>query len=152
MISRIALPAAALVFVASVAFAQPPEASSQPPQQERNLKVLPAYIPRDRLINIMRHFAQALGVQCGFCHVAGDFRSDANPHKDIARGMIRMTRRINEEVLPPVIGPSQEVRVTCYTCHRGSSEPVTDLPPAPGAPAAAPRQPEPPHHHPGERG
>ncbi len=31
-------------------------------------------------------------------------RSDANPHKNIARGMMRMTARLNDELLPAIGG------------------------------------------------
>jgi hypothetical protein len=82
----------------------------------------------------MRDWGQALGVQCSYCHVPGNFRSDANPHKNIARGMVKMTARINGELLPPVVGAAEEPRVTCRTCHRGS--PDTELPPPPEPPIA----------------
>ena len=153
MISRIALPAAALVLAATVAVAQPPQTPpSGQAQGARNLKVLPADIPQERLMGVMRSFTRSLGVQCSFCHAPGNFASDANPHKEVARGMMRMTAQINGELLPPIIGPSEERRVTCATCHRGAAEPATATPDAPGTPASPPPQPQPHNHHHGERG
>jgi hypothetical protein len=148
-LSSFVLAAAALVAAGSLAFAHPPHHAPQKtpvvapqpqPQAEapgpagRNLQVLPADIPQPRLLTIMRGWGQALGVQCSYCHVPGNFRADDNPHKNIARGMVRMTARINAELLPPVVGVSDEPRVTCRTCHRGS--PDTQLPPPAEPPIA----------------
>jgi hypothetical protein len=138
MFSRVASASSALVLAASIALAHPPghrgpaapkqAQPAPPPGTGRNLQVLPRDIPQERLMLIMRHWSQALGVQCSYCHVPGNFRSDENPHKNIARGMVRMTNRINEELLPPVVGPSAEPRVNCYACHRGEAIPATQLP------------------------
>ena len=162
-LSSLTLAATALTAAGSLAFAHPPHHQPQKappapqaqPQAEvpgpagRNLQVLPPDIPQPRLIAVMRSWGQALGVECSYCHVPGNFASDANPHKNIARGMVRMMSRINGELLPPVVGASPEPRVTCATCHRGS--PDTELPPPPepipgppsagGPPAVAPPPP-----------
>jgi hypothetical protein len=149
LLSSLALAAAGLAAAGSLAVAHPqhrarPKAEPAPAPQPagpapagRNLQVLPADIPQERLIAVMRSWGEALGVQCSYCHVPGNFRADTNPHKNIARGMVRMTTRINQELLPPVVGPAERPRVTCRTCHRGS--PDTELPPPPEpAPAAVP--------------
>jgi hypothetical protein len=120
----------------------PPPAASQ----FRNLKVLPAEIPRDRLMMVMKGFATSLGVRCTFCHVGEegkpatmDFASDANPHKDVARKMMLMVRRINEQDF--AVNDFSQSKVTCYTCHRGAPRPLTTAPPipAPSAPTATER-------------
>jgi hypothetical protein len=80
----------------------------------------------------MRTYTAGLGVRCDFCHVQ-DRASDDNPMKPIARNMISMVRQINSNF-------NGSPRVTCYTCHRGESEPRS----APPAPAAAPAPPPPP--------
>ena len=67
----------------------------------------------------MMSFKAALGVECSFCHVQGDFASDDKPHKEMARKMIVMAREINANF------PDGKIHVTCYTCHRGSTEPKT---------------------------
>lgn len=86
----------------------------------KNLKVLPA----DTDIRAtMGAFRAALGVQCTYCHVQGDFASDDNPKKNVARMMITMAREINSKF------PDGKMHVTCYTCHRGMEEPLT-APPA----------------------
>jgi hypothetical protein len=139
MISRLALSAAAIALAGSVALAQP--AATPPPPPERNLQVLPRDIPQRELINIMQSFNRALGVECSYCHVAGNFASDASGHKNITRGMLIMTQRLNRELLPEIQGLG-DPQVSCFTCHRGSTQPAT----APGAQQPAP------HRHGGERG
>ena len=78
----------------------------------------------------MRHFVQALGVNCGFCHVPRDFKAETNPRKDVARKMIEMTKVINQNFPDhkPAEGESTLGRVTCHTCHQGNQKPA----PAPG--------------------
>lgn len=63
----------------------------------------------------MRSYTSALGVRCDFCHVQGDFASDENKHKVMARQMIAMVQHANG-----VVGES---KVTCFMCHRGEAEP-----------------------------
>ncbi len=154
---------AALLTAPSVA--QPPAGTPAPPKQEfvwpariTNAQVLPAEIGQERLRATMVSFSRSLGVRCTFCHVgpegapltALDFRSDANPHKTIARGMIRLAQRLNQTDLPPLLGAAETPRVTCYTCHRGNATPETVLPPLPPRPGAppppAPAAPPPPAH------
>jgi len=78
----------------------------------------------------MNHMVQALGVTCNTCHVRGNFASDANPKKIIARRMLEMTKAMNTQFFPdhkPQSGESVLGRVTCYTCHQG--EAIPKLPP-----------------------
>lgn len=101
--------------------------------QHRNLEVLPDTISREALLTVMRGFAASLGVRCTHCHTPAtggppdsiDFASDAKPAKEVARGMMRMVRQINGELLPeiPELG-DQPMRVGCMTCHRGAPRPV----------------------------
>jgi hypothetical protein len=86
----------------------------------KNLKVLPVDV---NIMQIMGNIRTALGVQCTYCHVAGDFASDDNQKKAIARNMMRMTTDINADF------PDSKPHVTCYTCHRGDSTPKM-VPPA----------------------
>jgi len=84
----------------------------------KNLKILPP----GNVMPAMMAFRAALGVKCEFCHVEGDFASDANPHKETARMMLRMVKDINAKF------DDGKWHVTCYTCHRGASEPATEPP------------------------
>jgi photosynthetic reaction center cytochrome c subunit len=57
---------------------------------------------------------------CGYCHVAGNFASDAKNTKVIARRMLLMTIAVNTTYANHV----GDVGVTCYTCHRGANVPA----------------------------
>jgi len=137
--------------------APPPGAARPGPQ---NLKVLPQDAD---LRTIMRGFTGALGVECEFCHAAADpvthradRASDANPMKDTARYMIRMTGDLNTKYLAQLPMPASHAgeappTITCGTCHRGEKEPSAFVPPprqpgnGPGGPppAGAPPAPRP---------
>ena len=71
----------------------------------------------------MQSFVQALGLldkgTCSYCHVE-DRSSDEKKPKQVARRMITMMRAINGTF------PDGQQHVTCYTCHRGSTAPVTE--------------------------
>jgi hypothetical protein len=80
----------------------------------------------------MNFMVVALGVNCGYCHVRGNFASDANPRKDTARRMLEMVNAINHQFFPdyrPAKDESRLGKVTCYTCHQGATMPNS----APGA-------------------
>ena len=65
----------------------------------------------------MQQITIALGVNCGFCHVRGNFASEENPRKATARRMLEMTGTINQQFFPGTH------TVTCYTCHQGERTP-----------------------------
>jgi cytochrome c peroxidase len=68
-----------------------------------------------------------------------DFASDAKPQKLVARKMLAMVHRINSEDLG--VKDFKDVKVTCFTCHRGLTKPLTALPAAEPASPAAPVKP-----------
>lgn len=109
------------------AFAQDPQPQEKrAPRAPQNLQVLKIENPRE-IGPIMRTFATGLGVQCNFCHVEGNMASDDNPKKVIARHMIEMVNKINAGF------PDGKAHVSCFTCHRGATEPLM-------APEAKPAQ------------
>jgi photosynthetic reaction center cytochrome c subunit len=57
---------------------------------------------------------------CTYCHGQDGFASDAMYTKKVARVMIAMTQRANEEWGDKHTAPTG---VTCYTCHRGQPVP-----------------------------
>jgi hypothetical protein len=92
----------------------------------KNLKVL----TQDELNSgVMQKYVASLGVAasggCNFCHDPATKDSDANPKKDVARKMIAMVKDLNTKLSMDASKPA----VTCYTCHRGKTEPET-APPA----------------------
>ena len=98
--------------------APPEKATKAPLPPPTNLKVLKVSTGPE-VGQIMRTFTTGIGVQCVYCHVQGNFASDENPKKEIARHMISMTQQINGNF------SEGKLRVSCYTCHRGEPEPKT---------------------------
>lgn len=108
------------------------------PYVPKNLKVLP---DNTDLRRVMHEYEQDLGVECEYCHVGrdpvthreGDRASDANPMKDVARTMIRMTDDLNEKYLTQlpnnVPNVDANAKVNCGTCHRGHAKPEAFVPP-----------------------
>jgi hypothetical protein len=136
---------AVLTFAATAAaFAQAPAAPPAGAQQRRpmpppsNLKVLPKDMTSQQVVAIMRNW------EGEYCHAKdpatgrNNFASDANPVKDRARVMMKMTHSINADYLTQLTNPAIEHGVECGTCHRGMAKPAVFTPPPP-----APREPRP---------
>lgn len=139
---------ASLLLVPLLSIATQGQQSTREAAPPKNLQVL---APDVQFPALMQTFNAALGVQCVYCHVAGDFASDANPKKDVARAMLRMLKQVathfpdsgndfeHSRYLP---FPEGKQYVTCYSCHRGMVIPANTLPdwhgparaPEPGAP------------------
>ena len=115
-----------------------------------NLRVLQA-LPESQLFSLMNLVSTSLGVQCDYCHVqkAPDltrtpsnvggwvWASDDKPQKRTAREMMRMVIALNAGSF------NKESRITCFTCHRGSTRPAR-TPPLPPPPAGSATTPVPP--------
>jgi tetratricopeptide (TPR) repeat protein len=77
----------------------------------------------------MPAIAQALGVQCAYCHAgprAAQSKPEGQPPSkyEIARAMIAMTRGLNAKVQAATgKAPTDATQVTCVTCHRGVAIP-----------------------------
>jgi hypothetical protein len=93
---------------------------AEPVCESQNLKFFPA----ENLQQTMQAFRACLGVMCSYCHVQGDFASDDNPKKETARMMIHMAMDINAKFA------DGKRHVSCYTCHRGETEPKMTPPAA----------------------
>jgi photosynthetic reaction center cytochrome c subunit len=86
-------------------------------EQFKNIQVLKG-IPADQLIPGMQFITASLGVECEFCHVEGAFEKDDKKPKQTARKMMEMMFAINKDNF------EGHREVTCYSCHRGSTDPV----------------------------
>ena len=112
------------IFVLALAGALPGSAQLLPPPEKttdqfyKNIQVLQG-MPAEDLLPEMRLFAGALGGDCEFCHVQGDLSKDDKDTKKTARQMITMVMSLNKTSF------GGHTMVTCYTCHRGNSQPVT---------------------------
>jgi photosynthetic reaction center cytochrome c subunit len=95
--------------------------------------------PAEQIGPAMQFIASSLGVECTFCHVQGKMEADDKPAKKTAREMIAMTAEINKMHF------GGRPQMTCYSCHRGATRPVSipsvlesDAAPArPATPAAS---------------
>jgi Photosynthetic reaction centre cytochrome C subunit len=110
-------------------------------EQFRNIQVLKD-LPADQLYPTMHFMADSLGVQCVDCHVGVpgqvDGEKDDKQMKRTARKMITMTMEINKANFD---GQNGGRTVTCYTCHRGSRQPLATPASSSGAfPKAQPRE------------
>jgi len=112
--------------------------AQEPSRQYQNLHVLPHDISPDELAHVMIGNLRGLGLPrrqnqgCLHCHVGDmdrpsdtwDWASDAKPAKLKARTMMAMVDAINREYLAKLdsrVDPP--VKVTCYTCHAGRTDP-----------------------------
>jgi hypothetical protein len=142
----------AVSIVVAASFSSPGAEPQQPGSAgatRPKLRVLQA-LPESQLFPLMNLLADSLGVRCDYCHVqaAPDLTktpsnvggwawdSDDKPQKRTAREMMRMVIGLNAGAF------KGEARITCYTCHRGSTDPAR-LPPLPPAPAAGATTPAP---------
>ena len=143
--SPMAIATLLLLFPAALAAQQPGTAGEKRPK----LEVLKS-LPEAQLFPLMNLVATSLGVRCDYCHVqatpdlsrtpsnAGGWvwdRDDKEP-KRRAREMMKMVVDLNASRF------RGEKQVTCYTCHRGATQPLR-LPPLPPSATGAARTPAP---------
>jgi hypothetical protein len=95
-----------------------PFAPKRAEEQYKNIQVLKG-IPADQLIPSMQFMAASLGVECDFCHIPSEFEKDDKKTKETARRMMEMMFAINKDNF------HGHPEVTCYSCHRGSTDPVS---------------------------
>ena len=134
-----------LVLPAAAAAQQPGSAGATRPK----LEVLQS-LPEAQLFSLMNLVATSLGVRCDYCHV------QANP--DLSRtpsnvgGWVwdrddKLPKRRAREMMKMVVDLNAtrfrgEAKVTCYTCHRGATQP-SRLPPLPPPHPGSSRTPSP---------
>jgi photosynthetic reaction center cytochrome c subunit len=97
-----------------------PEGGAAPKLAEEEYKNIQALkgIPAEQVIPAMQFIAASLSVECEYCHVPRAFEKDDKKPKVTARKMIGMMMAINKENF------EGHREVTCYSCHRGSANPV----------------------------
>jgi len=127
------LPAAFRLHAQMLHAAPAPEPVRPAEEVFKNIQALKG-VPSDQLRPTMQFIAASLGVECEFCHTRGAFDNDDKKPKKTARQMIEMQMAINKNNF------KGGAEVTCYSCHRGSHDPV-------GVPVISeevPKRPEPP--------
>jgi hypothetical protein len=140
------LPVVSLIVAAGLA---PSDAAAQQPAPlagatRPNLRVL-QNLPETQLFPLMNLVATALGVRCDYCHVQESpnltrtpsnvggwvWARDDKPQKRKAREMMQMVVELNATRF----GGAH--RVTCYTCHQGSTKSARTPPLPPPAPGSS---------------
>jgi photosynthetic reaction center cytochrome c subunit len=86
-------------------------------EEYKNIQALKG-IPAEQVIPSMQFIAASLGIECEYCHVPHQMDKDDKKPKVTARKMINMIMAINKENF------EGHREVTCYSCHRGSANPV----------------------------
>ncbi|MFN4145484.1 MAG: c-type cytochrome [Runella sp.] len=99
----------------------------QPAEQVfKNIKVFKGQ-PAEAVLSIMEtRWSKTLGVSCGHCHNTNDFASEEKHDHQVARDMVAMVGRINDELLatmPAYASKDRKPRIGCSTCHRGEAHP-----------------------------
>ena len=95
----------------------PQGAEKKAEDQFKNIQVLKG-VPADQIFPTMQFISASLGVECEYCHVPGDFDKDDKKPKQTARKMMEMMFAINKDNF------DGHREVTCYSCHRGMTDPV----------------------------
>lgn len=115
----------AIALSSSGVFAQgaPPPAGQKAEDAYMNIQVLKG-VPADQILPAMQFISAALGTDCEFCHVRGDFSKDDLKPKQTARKMMTMMQGINTANF------GGHKQVTCFTCHHGSED-VANVPAIP---------------------
>jgi hypothetical protein len=105
----------------------PAPATQKVPMVEDHFKTVQLLkgIPVDTFFEAMGMFASSMGEDCTFCHVPKAYFDKSlfavqTDKIQRARQMIAMVRTINNNFF------KGEPRVTCFTCHHGDHQPVSD--------------------------
>lgn len=105
-------------------------------QEVENVQVLPFKEKKEISKFMKKKVAKSLGVKCKFCHNMKDYSSDENPHKVVAREMMRMMMNVNQQ-LTSIQEAAQEAgmehweeapQIDCWVCHRGATKPEYSVP------------------------
>lgn len=120
---------AAASFLSRGNAAREPQEDKPVEQVRKNIQVIKG-LPESQILPLMNFVSASLGVRCTYCHVvrekAGGGRDwlmelDDKPAKQVARRMMRMVLSVNNDHQADFRGGA----VTCYTCHRGQTKPVS---------------------------
>ncbi len=103
----------------------------------KNIKIFKGR-PAEQVIGIMENgWSKALGVSCNHCHNVNDWASEEKHDHAIARDMVAMVGKINDDViaaLPSYASKERKPRIGCTTCHRGEAHPGRPNGARPGGP------------------
>ena len=99
-------------------------------QEFENVQVLPFESKKEMMKYMKKTVSKSLGVKCKYCHNLKDYADDRNPHKLVAREMMRMVEAMNTHLDSAfAIGLKAEKKqmpesqkVECWMCHKSTTE------------------------------
>ncbi len=99
-------------------------------QEYSNVQVLPFESKKEMMKYMKKTVSKSLGVKCTFCHNIKDYADDSNPHKLVAREMMRMVISMNTHLDSAFsIGEkagmkhiSDAPKVNCWMCHQATTD------------------------------
>jgi len=99
-------------------------------QKFENVQVLTFEKKKDLMKYMKKTVNKSLGVNCKYCHNIKDYADDSNPHKLVAREMMRMVESMNVHLDSAfVVGSKAGMKhipdipkVDCWMCHQSSTE------------------------------
>jgi len=79
----------------------------------------------DQVLHAMNWgFGRSLGTRCNHCHILGHWADEDKNTKQIARDMMTMVDKINNELLPAIKNiKSDHPGIGCSDCHHGVARP-----------------------------
>ena len=98
-------------------------------QEITNVQVLPFDKKKDIMKYMKKTVSKSLGVNCKFCHNIKDYSDDSNPHKLVAREMMRMVESMNTHLdsafatgMKAGMKHSNPPKVECWVCHKSTTD------------------------------
>jgi hypothetical protein len=99
-------------------------------QDFENVQVLPFEKKKDLMKYMKKTVSKSLGVKCKFCHNIKDYTDDSNPHKLVAREMMRMVISMNTHLDSAFAAGlkagmkhrHEPPKVECWVCHKSTTD------------------------------
>jgi len=92
----------------------------------KNIKIFKEQTAEQMLGIMETRWSKTLGVSCSHCHNTKDFASEEKHDHQVARDMVAMVGKINDDLLatmPAYATKDKKPRIGCSTCHRGEAHP-----------------------------
>ena len=99
-------------------------------QEMTNVQVLPFETKKEVMKYMKKTVSKSLGVKCKFCHNIKDYSDDSNPHKLVAREMMRMVESMNAHLDSAFTAGKKAgiadwnnlPKVECWVCHKSTTD------------------------------
>lgn len=95
----------------------PPQMAQAPSEKSFSNVLVLHHMTTQRFVGAMHGMSKGIGSRCSECHVEGNFASDEKKEKRVARKMLLLSQRLNQEIF------HGHVELSCYSCHHGEEHP-----------------------------